>query len=182
MSKEAAERSFDELARGLANGTLSRRRALRMLSGALFGVMLASVPGVAWAARGGNSACAKFCQENFPPGRERVECISAGARGEGPCFGNCDPGDGGTCETGFFFGCQDSGNCFCMKTTEGTTFCSESISCEGIPVCTSSRDCPSGWMCAATCGCEVGGVCNPPCGTVVGAGAASSGNQRMSGR
>ncbi len=77
-------KSFDELARELANGTVSRRKVLRILSGALVGGMLTSVPGAAWAARGGNSACAKFCRENFSPGRERGECISAGARGEGP--------------------------------------------------------------------------------------------------
>jgi hypothetical protein len=186
------ENAFDELARGLAYSTLSRRRALRILSGALFGGMLTSVPGVAWAARGGNSTCAKFCRENFPPGRERGECISAGARGEGPCFdnggGNCDLGGIGTsCQTGFLFGCQNSGNCFCMKTTEGTTFCAESsFICDPgeATVCSSSQDCPPGWACAATC-CnpelETTPVCNPPCGTVVGVGAASSGNQGKSG-
>ncbi len=84
--------SFDELAKGLADGNLSRRKALRMFGAALVGGMLASIPGVAWAAKSGNSACAKFCRENFPPGRERGQCISAGARGEGPCFN-----DGGGC-------------------------------------------------------------------------------------
>lgn len=43
--------SFDELAKGLTNGTLSRRKALRMFGAALVGGMLASIPGVAWAAR-----------------------------------------------------------------------------------------------------------------------------------
>jgi hypothetical protein len=179
------QRSLDELAKGLASGTISRRKALRLMGVALVGGALASIPGIAWAAEGGNSTCAKFCRENFPPGRERGECISAGARGEGPCFDNggenCDP-TGGSCETGFPFGCQNSPNCFCMKSTEGTTFCAESVSCEGLTVCTSSQDCPTGLACARTCGCEVA-VCNLPCGTVVGAGAASSaGNQGMSGR
>ncbi len=45
------ETSFDELAKGLTNGTLSRRKALRMFGAALVGGMLASIPGVAWAAR-----------------------------------------------------------------------------------------------------------------------------------
>jgi hypothetical protein len=41
--------SLDELAKGLANGTLSRGKALRLVGGALLGAALASVPGVAWA-------------------------------------------------------------------------------------------------------------------------------------
>jgi hypothetical protein len=41
--------SFDDLAMGLAEGTLSRRKALRLMGAALAGGMLASVPGVAWA-------------------------------------------------------------------------------------------------------------------------------------
>ena len=43
------ERSFDALARGLANGSISRRKALRMLGAALVGSALASIPGMALA-------------------------------------------------------------------------------------------------------------------------------------
>src|SRR5688500_2504247 len=43
MSPEARERSFDELTRGLASGTLSRRRALRLMGAALVGGTLASL-------------------------------------------------------------------------------------------------------------------------------------------
>src|SRR5215213_11058684 len=45
-----AQHSFDDLARGLASGSLSRRRALRLLGGALAGSLIASFPGVAGAA------------------------------------------------------------------------------------------------------------------------------------
>jgi hypothetical protein len=80
---------FDDLAKGLASGTVSRGQALRWMGGALVGAALASVPGVAWAAPGGNSACVQFCKEVFPgPGRD--ECIGAAARGEGLCF-ECGP-------------------------------------------------------------------------------------------
>ncbi len=42
--KDIAEgRFFDELAKGLASGTLSRRRALRVIAGAVFGGVLGSV-------------------------------------------------------------------------------------------------------------------------------------------
>lgn len=84
--------SFDDLARGLASGTVSRRTALRWMGGALVGAALAAVPGVAWAqAPSDNSACVRFCTETFPPGPERGQCISQGALGEGPChrFGCC---------------------------------------------------------------------------------------------
>jgi hypothetical protein len=37
--------SFDELAKGLASGTVSRGKALRLVGGALLGTALASVPG-----------------------------------------------------------------------------------------------------------------------------------------
>jgi hypothetical protein len=46
-----AELSFDELAKGVASGTLSRGKALRLLGAALVGGAMASIPGVAWAAR-----------------------------------------------------------------------------------------------------------------------------------
>ena len=42
------EGSFDELAKGLSSGALSRRGALRMLGAAMLGGALASIPGVAW--------------------------------------------------------------------------------------------------------------------------------------
>src|SRR5215217_7745025 len=44
------EHSFDELARALANGSVSRRQALRLMGGALLGGVLACIPGVALAA------------------------------------------------------------------------------------------------------------------------------------
>jgi hypothetical protein len=50
-SEEATpDRSFDELAKGLADGTLSRGRALRLMGAALVGAAAASISGVAWAA------------------------------------------------------------------------------------------------------------------------------------
>jgi hypothetical protein len=37
--------SFDELAKGLANGSVSRGQALRLIGGTLLGGVLASIPG-----------------------------------------------------------------------------------------------------------------------------------------
>jgi hypothetical protein len=51
MATQTTERSLDELAKGLASGTLSRGKAIRWMGGALLGAALASFPGVAWAQR-----------------------------------------------------------------------------------------------------------------------------------
>ena len=48
MITGASESSFDELAKGLASGSITRGRALRVAGGALLGAALASLPGVAW--------------------------------------------------------------------------------------------------------------------------------------
>ena len=44
-----ADHPLDSLARGLASGTVSRRKALRWMGSALVGAALTSIPGVAWA-------------------------------------------------------------------------------------------------------------------------------------
>ena len=46
---QTRDHSFDELAKGLANRSLSRRDALKWVGAAITGGLLASVPGVAWA-------------------------------------------------------------------------------------------------------------------------------------
>jgi hypothetical protein len=133
------DHSLDELSKGLASGTLSRRKALRLLGAALVGGALASIPGVGWAAQGGNSACAKFCRENFPPGPERGECISSGARGEGPCF---DDGNGGG-------GCTTQG-ASCLDEFGGTGICC----CGFDPNTGETTNC----ICCAAAGDQVCGV------------------------
>jgi hypothetical protein len=49
VSEQTTNRYFDELARALASGSLSRRKALRLMGAALVGGALASIPGNAWA-------------------------------------------------------------------------------------------------------------------------------------
>ena len=58
MTKEAGERSFDELASGLASGSLSRGKALRLMGAALLGGAFAFTPKVAEAAPPSTSASA----------------------------------------------------------------------------------------------------------------------------
>ena len=194
MSPEARDRSFDELARGLASGEFSRRKALRLMGGTLVGAAVASVPGLAWAAPGGNSACAQFCTANFPPGPQRRQCTSQGARGGGPCY-ECTPGIGPgpnfvppdcpggdfnteTCECGAVMECARSedlcagafccpnSTCECFWTTEGGTACfTPTIVCGNPEV----QVCASSSECptgfACVVTCGCGSVCYPLCGT-----------------
>jgi hypothetical protein len=97
MSPETRERSFDELAIRLASGSVSRRKALRMMGAALVGGAMASIPGMAWAAKGGGggkSSCAKYCTSLFGGDTAaQAECTSQGTKGTGPCY-SCTPGVG----------------------------------------------------------------------------------------
>jgi hypothetical protein len=72
MTKEAGERSFDELASGLASGSISRAKALKWLGAALLGGALAFTPKVAeadpsgWCYQGEIVRCF-----NRPPGQNK---------------------------------------------------------------------------------------------------------------
>jgi hypothetical protein len=83
--------SFDDLARGLASGSLSRRKALRFMGGALVGSLLAAIPGVAWAQQTPGTP---------PPGRGCPEGLTRcpGASTRRSCFDlQRDPGNCGQC-------------------------------------------------------------------------------------
>jgi hypothetical protein len=153
--------SFDELAKGLATGAVSRRKALRWMGGTLVGAVLASVPGVAQAQReddDGPSACARFCTGLFPPGLERAQCLQQGAQGGGPCY-ECTPGVGiGPHWEGFQCGCNEQFNfetCECECPSVYQT-------CGGRCIFCSPRF-PN--LNPTTCECEPAGpeVCDPPC-------------------
>src|SRR5918994_6443768 len=75
MSPEARDHSFDELTRGLADGTRSRGKALRLMGAALVGGALASITGIAWAKP--KPAGAK-CNHNH-------QCASGNCSSSGTC-------------------------------------------------------------------------------------------------
>jgi hypothetical protein len=78
---------FDDLTRALARGT-SRRQALKVLGG---GLLAALVPGSVFAAKGGNSTCAKFCADTFGADTPAAkQCTSEAAKGRGLCY-SCGP-------------------------------------------------------------------------------------------
>jgi hypothetical protein len=78
------DHSLDDVARGLASGTISRGKALGWIGGSLLGAALASVPGMAWAYRQPSTkACQLYCANQFPSGPERAQCIWQGHRVRG---------------------------------------------------------------------------------------------------
>jgi hypothetical protein len=125
--------SFDELAKGLATGAVSRGKALRLVAGVLFGGVLASVPGIAWA----DDDCKRFGRRCT---RDR-QC----------CSRNCvRRGDDKSC------GCP-TGNLRCggrcvAKCTAPKVLDTDTCQC----VCTPNADCTgsSGTVNPATCECE----------------------------
>ena len=72
MSPEARERSFDELARGLAEGSISRRRALRLFAGTAIAALIPSTRALA-----DDDDCVRICHV---PKRATGACDYANAR------------------------------------------------------------------------------------------------------
>jgi hypothetical protein len=147
--------SLDELAKGLASGTISRRKALRLMGSALLGGALASIPGVAWAAKDNISACVQSCRQTFPPGGARGECVRRCREGSA-CPGTCDEG---------FPQCNNNPECVAYQTAEGGCVCfdvRQDQECGLFQQCTTSLDCPTGQTCATNTCCSPGGICIAP--------------------
>jgi hypothetical protein len=89
VRQESTNRSFDDLARGLASGSVTRRRALRLMGGVLVGGTLASlgIGGVAGADPPGCKRNGKHCK------RDKL-CCSGECSSSGTCVGGvgCLPG------------------------------------------------------------------------------------------
>jgi hypothetical protein len=137
------EHFFDGLGKGLANGSISRGRALRLVGAALLGLaVLPSTPLEAQARRrrhrgggGGGNAC------NNP----------------------------GTCNH-FEFGGACSRDCACAQDADGRNVCVGRFDCpapnNSTNFCNRDRDCRSGEACIVNSCCRTGnfrGVCAPQC-------------------
>jgi hypothetical protein len=97
VTSASSKSSFDELAKGLAHGTISRSRALRMLGAALLGGAFASIPGAAWAAckplarkcTANYQCCSRNCIKN-PQGNGKIcGCPTGKTLCGGRCVTNC---------------------------------------------------------------------------------------------
>jgi hypothetical protein len=170
------ELSLDELAKGLATGTLSRGRSLRLMGAALVGGTLASLGiGEAGADPGGCKRNGKSCKNDDQCCSENCDSVS------GTCTAACGA-NGATCDSGSQ--CC-SGNCqggMCVescippRTTCTPGSCPSDCPCQASPEdasrycirnpnfsssCVTSCDCPTGQFCVIVVG--VGNVCASPC-------------------
>jgi hypothetical protein len=153
----AAEHSFDELAKGLANRSLSRHDALRWVGAAIVGGLLASVPGAAWASHKSSHIPPGQSPpppppppppespppppppppppESPPPPPPEVQCTADGG-------GVCPPGE------------RCWANCGCIPDNQ--------VCCIGF-ACAPGEKCCNGWGCAPSdwvC-CDFGWACPP---------------------
>ena len=161
MSEETRERSFDELARGLASGELSRRKALRLMGAALVGGTLASL-GIGEAAADPCKRAGKACKKNS-------QC----------CSGNCANGtcaacpadrvllSNGTCAVFCTARAQCPGGCeVCWARSDDpeqlTGYCGR-FPTDPLSSCTAHDDCPPGQFCGAATGIQGEFVCIPVC-------------------
>jgi hypothetical protein len=134
------EGSLDELAKGLAGGTVSRGKALRMLGAALFGGAVASIPGAALAKQG---AAVKPKNVTCTPANS-----SANSTGGAPC-GKPKP---------------NNYTCLCYLDAENQPYCGNTTIFSCSPSCTVSHDCPAGsycrnGLCNAECGTDPASLC-----------------------
>jgi hypothetical protein len=175
------DQSFDALAKGLANGSISRGRAIKLMGTALLGGVLASIPGLAWAHHRPD--------HGLPPGHGGTPPGHGGTPpGQGsppppppPPPGACTPG---SCPegTGDFPVCNNNPDCICFQTAEGGSLCFDirtDQSCELYQQCTTSLDCPTGHTCVVNNCCDVG-ICIAPaqlCPTTENAGLSAESQQ-----
>jgi hypothetical protein len=154
------ETSFDELGKGLASGSISRRQAVRWMGGALLGSVLAIVPGVeAFAAPKPPKG---RCPAGFVNCRGTCVRIQNNPSHCGGCFIQCGPNEtccGSQCSDL----CSDPLNCGACGNA-----CIEGAECQGCGcVCPSgttecggqcvSTTCPEGqFFNPSTCQCEEG--------------------------
>ena len=144
---------LDRLARGLADGAISRHRALKLIgAGAVAFVIGPVFPERAEAL---TKKQLRRCRRRKGLPVERGQCH---------CADTCASDDAQ-------FTCGGDPTCTCLKTTENRGFCGRHGSC--IP-CMSSGDCGLGFRCAvATCCLEP--TCIAECATAAGAASRETG-------
>jgi hypothetical protein len=181
VSQETSNHSFDELARGLADGSVTRGKALRLLGAALVGGALASLPGAALAdddcrrfgrrCRRDSQCCSRNCVRRgddkvcgCPEGQRRCNdrCVNLD-RNENHC-GSCSNrcAEGQECMEGVCGGgepvCVSTGGS-CNADTECCSGNCTGLVCQECPrnSCSPCNCGPDGTLNQSTCTCE----CSP---------------------
>jgi hypothetical protein len=162
MSPEARERSFDELARGLASGTFSRRKAIKFIAATTLGGILGlSGIGTAFAK---NKTCAQWCAAVFGANTPAAgRCTSDAAHGKGLCSscGAATPPSSVCCTRNSSNNCTSYSGASCPCDSSQCLRCdSNTGTCVG---CTSDETCLSGSCCATSqvCGTGTSASCCP---------------------
>jgi hypothetical protein len=186
------QNSFLALTRSLT-GVPTRRHLLRGLSGLGIGLGVPGLPELAGAKKRSNKKKPKKpkpnsygCLEVGAPCKNASQCcagICEGKKGKKRCrahdTGTCDQRLSGLCSpTPTIAPCNNSGTCFCLRSTANSNVCAQL----GQRVCSSCKtdaDCEalglppgtacfptSGFLCATDCP-ETGMACLPPCGVEI---------------
>jgi hypothetical protein len=146
VSQQTTNRSFDELARGLANGSISRRKAIKFIAATTLGGFLGlSGIGTAFAK---NKTCAQWCAAVFGAHTPAAgQCTSDAAHGMGLCSkcGTTTPPSSVCCTR------NSSNNCI--------SYSGASCPCGSSATCLNGSCCPTDQVCGSTCGCPPGQVC-----------------------
>jgi hypothetical protein len=163
MSPEARERSFDELARGLASGTFSRRKAIKFIAATTLGGILGlSGIGTAFAK---NKTCAQWCAAVFGASTPAAgRCTSDAAHRTGLCSscGAATPPSSVCCTRNSSDNCTsysgarcpcDSSQCLRCDSNTGTC-----VGCTSDETCLNGSCCPNDQVCGSTC-CPSGQTC-----------------------
>lgn len=177
MARETSESSFDELARGLASGNITRGKVLKLMGAALLGGTLTSfgVGGVALAddeCKPTGKKCRKnkqCCSGKCEGGKCAAACTSNGTTctaADECCSGNCVDGQCSACPAGKILR-----NGLCLQPCEGSYDCPGVCSCfvadisdvsgycgnaRFVGACTTDDNCPAGMFC-------LGDFCTGPC-------------------
>ena len=122
------EQFFDDLAKGLDDGTISRARALRLVGGALLAAVAPSV---------------------FPREAQALSARKRCRRKRGRFLPSADPTSPCRCTNkkcaNRALHCHNNSDCYCYETIEGTGFCGKAIAVRNY--CSSAQPCPAGSTC-----------------------------------
>jgi hypothetical protein len=171
---------LDSLARGLANGSISRRKAIKFIAATTLGGIL-GLSGIGTASAK-NKTCAQWCAAVFGANTPAAgRCTSDAAHGKGLCSSSscgpatlpssvcCTRNSSNNCTSYSGASCPcDSGRCLTCDSSTGTC-----VGCTSGQTCVNGSCCVNANVCGSTClaaPCDSSQClrCDPSTGTCVG--------------